>query len=108
MKYVVPMTLALGLAAVTPAAAQTVYSQPGGPPKVHDRIELQQIYFHRLKNLREEALRRQAADGGTLTPASSAYLQAKLDKINATRVRDARRNDLLSIDAFGVDRRPYN
>jgi hypothetical protein len=105
MKKVIPIAVLLGLGAAVPATAQTVYSQPRNAIKSYDRVELQQIYFHRLNSLRAEALHRQAHDGGTLSPASHAYLQAKLDKINATRERDARRNDLMSVDAFGAKRR---
>ncbi|MFL0413723.1 hypothetical protein [uncultured Sphingomonas sp.] len=105
MKKAIPIAVLLGLGAVAPTLAQTVYSQPGNAIKSYDRLELQQIYFHRLNSLRAEALDRQAHDGGTLSPASRAYLQVKLDKINATRERDARRNDLMSVDAFSVERR---
>ncbi len=91
----------LGLGVAIPAAAQTVYSQPVLERKIYNRLELQQIYVYRPNSLREEALRQQAADGGTLRPESRAYLQAKLDKINATRSRDARRNDQKSVGQFG-------
>ncbi len=104
MKKIFPIAVMLGLASAGPAAGQTVYSQPGNLT-TYNRIELQQIYFHRLKGLREEALRQQAADGGTLSAESRAYLQAKLNRINATRVRDALRNDLMSVNQFGEERR---
>jgi hypothetical protein len=90
-----------------PAHAQTVSSAPRSVgPRAYSRIELQQIYHYRLKGLRDEALRRKAADGGTLSPQSLADLQGKLDRINAVRIRDARRNDVMSLDAFGRDVRP--
>ncbi|ONF97568.1 hypothetical protein SPHI_01980 [Sphingomonas jeddahensis] len=96
---------ALAMIVGAPATAQIVYSGPGSTRPSYDRVELQQIYFHRLQGLRSEALRRQAADGGSLTPESRAELQSKLNRINATRARDARRNDIMSVDAFGVERR---
>lgn len=88
-----------------PATAQIVYSAPNAVRPSYDRVELQQIYFRRLQDLRSEALHRQAADGGSLAPESRAELQSKLDRINFTRARDARRNDIMSVDAFGVERR---
>ncbi len=103
MKYFVPLAMFGTALIATSAPAQMVGSQPGGNNYTYNRDELQQIYAYRLKTLRTEALRRQAADGGTLSPASQAYLQAKLDRINATRVRDARNNDLSSVDASGID-----
>ncbi|MDE2501154.1 MAG: hypothetical protein KGL56_13285 [Alphaproteobacteria bacterium] len=38
---------------------------------------------HKLYELRQEGLKLQAEDGGTLTPQHRAYLQAKLDAIQA-------------------------
>ncbi len=103
MKYAVTIATLFAAMTAASASAQTVGSQPGGNNYNYNREELQQIYAYRLNALRAEALRRQAADGGKLTAASLMDLQAKLDRINATRVRDARNNDLFSVDASGVD-----
>lgn len=44
-------------------------------------VYLNQVGLHKLR-LRNEALRLQAADGGTLTPEHRARLQHELDRIN--------------------------
>jgi len=87
---------------VIPAHAQT---DSRGPPK-YSRIELQQFYRYHLKELREEVLRRKAADGGTLSSKNLAELQGKLDRINSVRLLEAKRNDVWSVDAFGRKIRP--
>jgi len=46
-------------------------------------VFVSQVGMHKLA-LREQALRLQQADGGTLTPAHRAYLQRKLDRINGS------------------------
>ncbi len=106
MRYVGTFALLLGLGSALPAAAQMQGTQPGGNRRAYHAFELQQMYTYRLKALRAEALRRQAADGGKLSAASLTELQVKLDRINATRVRDARNNDLMSVDSFGANVRP--
>lgn len=102
MRSLGSFAILLGTVAVMPAQAQTAYSVPSSHgARTYNRIELQQFYRYQLKELREEALRRQAAEGGTLNSESLAYLQGKLDRINAVRVKDAKRNDVWSVDAFG-------
>jgi hypothetical protein len=102
MRSLVFFAVLVGTVAVMPAHAQT---DSRGAPK-YNRIELQQFYGYQLKELREEALRRKAAEGGTISSVSLADLQGQLDRINAGRIRDAKRNDSWSVDAFGRSTRP--
>jgi ABC-type oligopeptide transport system substrate-binding subunit len=57
-----------------------------------------------IEALRKEGLAQQGLDGGTLTPAHRAELQARLDQINAAyRVRIGR-SDSLDVNADGSRR----
>lgn len=102
MRGLVSFAVLVGTMAIMPAHAQT---DSRGAPK-YNRIELEQFYRYQLMELREEALRRKAAEGGTISSNSLADLQGKLDRINAGRIRDAKRNDGWSVDAFGRSIRP--
>ena len=59
-----------------------------GPTVFISRALIEQDYRYGLVRLRKTALKQQAADGGRLTPASIAGLQARLDKLNTVRSRD--------------------
>ncbi|ONF97567.1 hypothetical protein [Sphingomonas jeddahensis] len=93
----------------TQASAQSVLPVHQGDRQVfngvreyHSPADLRQIHLYRLNKLRDEALRQQRADGGTLRESSKAELQAKLNRINAAFTRDLKRNDPLSVDQFGA------
>ena len=50
----------------------------------HAANELAQVQYHAaIRELREEALALQESDGGTITPEHLAYVQERLDTINA-------------------------
>lgn len=92
-----------GAALATPGLAQFrgVNGALSGGPERQDPHRINYTYVQQLKLLRETALRRQDAAGGTLTEASRARLQAKLDEINAARRMELRRGNVWSVNAFG-------
>jgi hypothetical protein len=66
-----PALAATGAARGAPSGIAIPASAPAQPLRRHDAILA----------IRDEALTLQAADGGTLTDAHRAYLQAKLDAV---------------------------
>ena len=61
-------------------------------------------FSKRLEALRREALARRQADGGVLTPAHRALLQAKLDRLQASYRHAVRNIDPMSVNADGSSR----
>lgn len=64
-------------------------------------VQIETRYVGDLSRLRSDILARQAAENGTLSPASRAAFQGKLDHIKAERRRLVRNNDSSSIDSMG-------
>lgn len=94
------VALAVLVASSFPASAQ-VRMAAAGPVPYYSNYEYQMMYHHDLKKLREDILRQQRADGGTLQAANAARFQARLDKLNAGYRRNVQNNDPLSVDATG-------
>lgn len=93
-------TLMLALALVPAAAATAQYKPIDG----HVRISREAVTIQHLGDLRafrNKALALQRADGGTLSAAHHAILQAKLDRLNAIYRERLRYTDPLSINADG-------
>ena len=68
---------------------------------------IQQIKFRysaQLKSLRDEGLATRRADGGTLTPAHRAELQARLDRIQASYRHAIQQADPWAVDSLGMRR----
>lgn len=61
-------------------------------------------YSRQLKALHDEGLAIRRTDGGSLTPAHHAELQAKLDSIQASYRRAIERVDPLAVDSHGMRR----
>lgn len=106
MRFIETFAIAGAAVALWGMAASAEAQYPGmrgsyGPAHT-DLATLQNIYVSRLKDLREEAIRRRLADGGTLSATSRAALQVKLGRINEAHVREVRWNDRFSVDATGA------
>jgi hypothetical protein len=93
--------------AATPAPAQNrlpIADQTEGFLNETEQMRAMQIetrYVGELSRLRSDILARQAAGNGTLSPASRAAFQDKLDRIDVERRRLVRNNDSSSIDSMG-------
>ncbi len=96
-------TLLLALV-LSPAAASGQYKPTDG----HARLSREAVnvqYQGDLRRFRNEALALRRADGGTLSTAHRAMLQAKLDRLNALYRERLRHTDPLRINADGSLRR---
>ena len=96
--------IAVLVAFSVPVSAQ-VRMAAAGPVPYYSNYEYQMMYYHDLKELREDMLRQQRADGGTLQPANVAIFQARLDKLNAGYRRNVHNNNPMSVDATGAPAR---
>ena len=65
-------------------------------------IQINLQHSAELEALRVDGLAIQRADGGTLTPAHRAELQARLDKIQASYRRLIYRSDPWAVDSMGM------
>ena len=63
--------------------------------------QLRMFHYQHLKDLREEVLAQQRADGGTLSPASLARFQS-IDNLNREYQTTLRRYDPYSVNGFGA------
>ena len=70
----------LATALASPAAAQFYKPTDGHVHMTRQEVDLQ--YEGQLDSFRRKALAMRQADGGTLSPAHLAVLQAKLDRLN--------------------------
>ena len=65
-------------------------------------VRINLMHSAELEALRKDGLALQAADGGTLSPAHRARLQARLDKLNDSYRRLINRSDPWSVDSLGM------
>lgn len=87
-------------AAVFAAAPVSAWVGPSTPRYTLE--ELQMFHREHLKNLREEILAQQQAEGGKLSQASHTRFQSRLDKLNRDYQVTLRRYDPFSVDGFGM------
>lgn len=90
------------LASSAPVLAGPVASMPSTNSNrpVTDQ-QLLVIYQGKMKPLRDEILARKAAEGGTLSEASRAEFQLRLDTINKDFRRFVKKQDVYAYDAWG-------
>lgn len=104
MRNITLFSFALAALASSPAAAQD-HPTPNYEAPIKTPLHMVDLEFaRRLEALRQEGLERQRFEGGTLSPASRAELQAKLDRELAAYRRKFKRNDPWSVNADGSAR----
>ena len=94
----------------SPATATPMYGAqdllPNAPyvlwPANEAVVQITLLHTAELEALRKDGLALQAADGGTLTPAHRAQLQARLDRLQDSYRRLIRRSDPWSVDSLGM------
>jgi len=103
-----------GLVLLAAAAAPTNMSVggligPSGEPfmqvpawEVMEQIRL--THWAELQALHDDGLAIQRADGGTLSPAHHAELQARLDRIQESYREKLYRADPFAVDSYGMRR----
>jgi hypothetical protein len=90
----------IGLIA-TPCLADGFVAPPPALPAVPNWPAINHSYHRSLEKLRQEAIAQRARDGGSLSAASTATLQMRLDVINREyekQQRNARRSTINLLD----------
>lgn len=103
------MLFASALLASSASAAPMYGAQdllPNAPyvawPANESMVRITLMHSAELEALRKDGLALQASDGGTLSPAHRAQLQARLDRLNESYRRLIRRSDPWSVDSLGM------
>ena len=104
MKKVLLLSSALAALVASPAASQD-HPTPNYEAPLKTPLHMVDLEFaKRMEALRQEGLELQRSEGGTLSSASRARLQAKLDRELAAYRRKFKRNDPWSVNADGSAR----
>jgi hypothetical protein len=96
------------LLAAVASSSFTVFGPSGGPyvitppNEVIEQINLQ--HLAQLRRLHEDGLAIQRGDGGSLTAAHHAELQARLDRVQETYRRNIERVDPWAVKSDGIRR----
>lgn len=99
MRGVVAMAL-VGMVAAMPASAHVGYDGGGsGSLNILEQVRVERLA--KLTKIRRLALQQRAADGGTLSPESTARLQREIDLVETSYNQQMRKYDPFGVNADG-------
>ena len=91
--------LALSLAIAAPSASESYRGTTGQIPPSKDALYME--YESKARALQNQMIELQTADGGRLTAAHQAHLQAKAEALLADYRQDLAKVDPMSVNADG-------